>query len=725
MKKLFCKDNFFCSSLEKKPAKQFIIVKCLTALLFILSAFTFINMFYCFVDMIGSIVSGSADVALKDFARSAPIFLVFFMTLWSLLCVHAYYRNASEERRKKSLKKNSIVIACFAFINIVYIIVGRFVGNYLSLVEGAPSWIYPLDAFLYSFLFLALGVLGFVYSLTHKNGDFYVVPARGGIVTKARFVYCLFVTLWMLFALFSLAAFFLGLFIIDFKHGYLAYSIAILTVYFVNFLFFAIWELYYNALKEEKKIEVLTPLSLIGLGVSIAAAVFYFVALSQNLDGPSNVGFGILPVAFAASVNIATLLTVATPIIVSFVAFCKSWPMKKFGYRVAQRALMIGMCVMNWKEPELLEGDGAVLRLPEFIKNKGITKVLVVTDKGLMGLHLLDPMFEELKKQGMEYVVYDGVQPNPTIPNIEECRQMYIDNNCQGIIAFGGGSPMDCAKAAAARVVKPRQSVRKMRGYLKVGKKLPPFFAVPTTAGTGSETTLAAVVTDPTTHEKNAICDPCLRPKYAVLDPALTVGLPSHITSTTGMDALTHAVEAYIGKSNVKSTIKYAEDATKLIHENLEVAYKDGKNIEARNNMLKASFWAGQAFTRAFVGYVHAIAHNLGGMYGTPHGLANAVILPYVLEWYGKAAYKPLAKLADLIGIVKPEMAVEEKAKAFIEEIKRMNKAMNIPEKFDFIKEEDIPTLVERALKEGNPGYPVPKIMNAKECESVIRTLMA
>ena len=398
--------------------------------------------------------------------------------------------------------------------------------------------------------------------------------------------------------------------------------------------------------------------------------------------------------------------------------------MKKLWYRINQKVLKFFMRFMNWKEPELLEGEDAVLRLPTFIKNKGINKVLVVTDKGLMSLHLLDPMFDELKKQGIEYFVYDGVQPNPTIPNIEECRQMYVDNNCQGIIAFGGGSPMDCAKAAAARVVKPHKSVRKMRGYLKVGKKLPPFFAVPTTAGTGSETTLAAVVTDPTTHEKNAICDPCLRPKYAVLDPKLTVGLPPHITSTTGMDALTHAVEAYIGKSNVKSTIKYAEDATKLIHENLEKAYTNGKDIEARENMLKASFYAGQAFTRAFVGYVHAIAHNLGGMYGTPHGLANAVILPYVLEWYGKAAYKRLAKLADLIGITKPETTVEEKGKAFINEIKKMNKAMNIPEKFDFIKEEDIPILVKRALKEGNPGYPVPKIMNKKDCESVIRLLM-
>ena len=402
-----------------------------------------------------------------------------------------------------------------------------------------------------------------------------------------------------------------------------------------------------------------------------------------------------------------------------------SWSFKNIWYRTYQKVLKFAMCFMNWKEPELLECEGAVLKLPAFIKNKSINKVLVVTDKGLMNIHLLDGLFEQLKNEGIDYVIYDGVQPNPTIPNIEECKDMYIDNNCQAIIAFGGGSPMDCAKAAAARVVKPKQSVRKMRGYLKVNKKLPPFFAVPTTAGTGSEITLAAVVTDPTTHEKNAICDPCLRPKYAVLDPALTAGLPSHITSTTGMDALTHAVEAYIGKSNVKSTIKYAEDATILIHNNLEKAYSNGKDMEARNNMLKASYYAGAAFTRAFVGYVHAIAHNLGGMYNTPHGLANAVILPYVLEWYADAAYPRLAKLADLIGISKENMSIEEKGKAFIAEIRRMNKAMNIPEKFDFIKEEDVPTLVKRALKEGNPGYPVPKIMNAKECEEVIRSFMA
>lgn len=399
------------------------------------------------------------------------------------------------------------------------------------------------------------------------------------------------------------------------------------------------------------------------------------------------------------------------------------WQVKKAFYRVYQSVFKIAMYAFDWTEPETLEGPGAIRQLPEFIKSKGVNKVLIVTDKGLMGIHLLDSLFEELQKAGVAYVVYDGTEPNPSIENIEDARQLYVDNACQGLIAFGGGSPMDCAKAAGARVSNPRIPVRKMRGVLKLVHKLPPLFAVPTTAGTGSEVTLAAVVSDRQTHEKNAINDPRLRPKYAVLDPELTTGLPPHITSTTGMDALTHAVEAYIGRSNVKSTEDYAEKATKMIFESLETAYADGKNIEARETMLKASYYAGMAFTRAYVGYVHAIAHNLGGFYGIPHGLANAVILPYVLEYYGETAHARLAKLAVVAG-VKTDGSDKEKAEAFIEAIKQMNKNMNIQDKFDCIKEEDIPTIVERALKEGNPLYPVPKIMDKADCEAVIRRLM-
>lgn len=399
------------------------------------------------------------------------------------------------------------------------------------------------------------------------------------------------------------------------------------------------------------------------------------------------------------------------------------WQLKKAWYRTYQAVFRVAVNFLDWSEPERLEGPGAIKKLPALIKSKGIKNVMIVTDKGLMGLHLLDSLFEALDAEGVKYSVYDGTQPNPTINNIEDARAIYVENNCEAIIAFGGGSPMDCAKVAGARVVRPNTPVPKMRGLLRVIKKLPPLFAVPTTAGTGSETTLAAVVSNPETHEKYPINDPVLRPKYAVLDPELTVGLPKHITSTTGMDALTHAVEAYIGHSNTKNTEKKAEMATKMIFENIKKVYENGADIEARGQMLLASYYAGVAFTRAYVGYVHAIAHNLGGMYGIPHGLANAIILPYVLEYYGDTAHERLARLAEIVGIDGASDA--EKANKFIAAIKQFNEDMNIPTKIEQIQEKDIPTIVKRALKEGNPLYPVPKLMNEADCEAVIRQLMA
>lgn len=388
-------------------------------------------------------------------------------------------------------------------------------------------------------------------------------------------------------------------------------------------------------------------------------------------------------------------------------------------FRAYQKTFKAAEYFFDWSEPQLLTGAGSVKELPALVKSKGITSVLVVTGKRHTKLNLLADLFEQLDVQNIKYTVFDSVQPNPSIENIEEARRLYLKNGCEGIIAFGGGSPIDCAKVAGARVTNPNLTVAQMRGELKIRHKLPPFFAVPTTAGTGTEATLAAVVTNMQSHEKYAVNDPKLRPKYAVLDPELTTGLPADITAATGMDALTHAVEAYIGLSGTKSTDDYAERATKLIFENLEKAYNDGANLEARENMLVGSFYAGMAFTRAYVGYVHAIAHTLGGLYGTPHGLANAVILPHVLDYYGDTAYAKLAKLGEIVGTGGYSQA--DKAMNFIDAIRDMNKRMNIPEHFDFIKDEDIPTIVERALKEGNPLYPVPKIMDCDDCERVVK----
>ncbi len=382
--------------------------------------------------------------------------------------------------------------------------------------------------------------------------------------------------------------------------------------------------------------------------------------------------------------------------------------------RTVQQSFKVGMKFMNWRIPELLEGENSLLKLPALVKSKGLVHLMIVTDQGIMKLGLMDSLLAELDAQGIGFAIYDETVPNPTIDNIEAAVAVYNANNCDGIIAFGGGSPMDCAKAMAARIIRPELQIPQMKGLFKIRREIPPFFAVPTTAGTGSEGTVAAVVSNSETHEKYAINDPVLIPHYAVLDPLLTVKLPKHITSTTGMDALTHAVEAYIGKSNTNETREYSREAVQLIYSNLIRAYQDGDDIEARTNMQRASYLAGMAFTRAYVGNVHAIAHTLGGFYGVPHGLANAVILPYILDFYGASAYEPLAELADLVGLGRGK-SQSEQAEAFIKWIKEMNREMNIPSKIEGIQKKDISLMADRALAEANPLYPVPKIMNKND----------
>ena len=385
--------------------------------------------------------------------------------------------------------------------------------------------------------------------------------------------------------------------------------------------------------------------------------------------------------------------------------------------RTFQAVLKQLIKLMPWRKPELLQFENGAAGLASFVKSKGIEKVLVVTDGNLMKLGLCAPMLEAMEKEGIKAAVYDKVVANPTIDNVEAALALYNESGAQGIIAFGGGSPMDCAKGVGARVARPKKSIPKMKGILKVVKKMPPFFAIPTTSGTGSETTLAAVITDTTNpehHLKYAIQDFPLIPHYAVLDPSLTAGLPQKVTSTTGMDALCHAIEAYIGNSNTKETKQKAEEAIKLIFTYLKRAYDDGKDMEARKNMQTAAFDAGVAFTRAYVGNVHAMGHAMGAKYNTPHGLAMAVILPHMLDFYGEKIYKKLAKLADVVGITGADEA--EKAKAFIKAVKDMNAYMQIPENFGgIIKKEDAIDMSEAAYKEANPLYPVPVMMGKED----------
>lgn len=399
--------------------------------------------------------------------------------------------------------------------------------------------------------------------------------------------------------------------------------------------------------------------------------------------------------------------------------------MYKLYCRSFQRFMKVSTFFLPWREPQLVEGENSLARLPLLIKREGIGTVLIVTDKGIAATGILDSFLDGLKAEGMSYFLYDKTVPNPTIENIEEALQLYKTNSCQGVVAFGGGSPIDCAKGVGARLARPNKTIPQMKGILKVNKKMPPLFAVPTTAGTGSEATLACVVSNSETHEKYALMDTALIPHFAVLDPLLTLKLPKHITSTTGMDALTHAVEAYIGISNTKQTKQWSIDAVKLIFENLYEAYSNGENIVARTNMQRAAYLAGMAFTRAYVGNVHAIAHTLSGFYNVPHGLANAVILPHVLDYYGISVHEPLAELADAASVSGLSDSTEEKATKFIQAIKDLNEKMEIPMKVDCIVDSDIPLMAKRAIQEANPLYPVPTIFLKEDMEKLIRMIGA
>lgn len=384
--------------------------------------------------------------------------------------------------------------------------------------------------------------------------------------------------------------------------------------------------------------------------------------------------------------------------------------------RIYQIAFKIILPFLPYKKPKILSCEEEINSV---LSEKRINKVLIVTDKGIKNVGLLDKLTNIFDSGNIKYMVYDDTVPNPTIKNVEEAYQMYLDSKLEAIIALGGGSSMDLAKIVGARIVRPNKSVEKMKGLLKIRKKLPLLIAIPTTAGTGSEVTIAAVISNQDTHHKYPINDFCLIPGYAVLDYSNTIGLPKSITATTGMDALTHAVEAYIGKTRTKETKKMSLNATKLIVENIKECYANPNNKIARENMLYASHYAGISFTKAYVGYVHAIAHSLGGMYNIPHGLANAVILPIMLEEYGKSIYKKMKKLAVFAGLANSVDTPKVACRKLIDWIYLANEEMNIPRYIKEIKTEDIDQLASFATKEANPLYPVPKLMDKNELKKI------
>ena len=393
-----------------------------------------------------------------------------------------------------------------------------------------------------------------------------------------------------------------------------------------------------------------------------------------------------------------------------------------FRCRAFQAVLKLGNYFMGYRMPAYLEGPGKIKELGAFLKEKNINDVLVVTGAGMVRRGQVQPMLEGFAANGIRYTLQTYDTTDPTSDDVEAGYKTYRDKGCKAIVALGGGSRIDCAKGIAAKAVHPKKTVAQLHGLLKVHWPVPPIVAIPTTAGAGSETTVAAVITDTVTHRKASVNDPFLIPRYAVLDPELTVGLPPYTTATTGMDALAHAVEAYTNHTyNTRLEDRLAKEAVKLIHGNILTAFEKGSDLTARQNMQRGAFYAGRAFTRGCVGYVHAIGHTLGSLYGIPHGLAMAVLLPRVMRAYGAAAHKRLAELAEVCGISGANEA--EKANAFLAWIEETNAKMGLPNKFEMLRDEDMDQMIAWAAKEANPLYPVPVVWSKADFRRFIGSI--
>lgn len=392
-----------------------------------------------------------------------------------------------------------------------------------------------------------------------------------------------------------------------------------------------------------------------------------------------------------------------------------------FLLRVRQAIFSPIQKIQLYMQPRMIKGEHALLDLVDVLKEKHLTHYMIVTTPGFIKRGTLQSFFEALTQNDIQYSIFHDVKPDPEISDVEKLKEMFIKDGCQALIAIGGGSVIDCSKAALAYVQMKNLDVKTVLHTGRVSKQLPLLIAVPTTAGTGSEVTAGAVITDPIKKRKYALSHLFLIPKYAVLDASLLTSLPAKMTAYSGMDALTHAIEAYINCFNNRKTNEYALCAIKSIFQYLVPSFEDGLNMQYRLELLEASYNAGVAISNNYVGYVHAIAHGIGGMYHLQHGMINAIILPIVLEEYGGAVVGKLAKIADVVGIT--GATDQDKSKQFIQKLKDLNQIFSIPTSIPEIQEEDIHYLVTGAEKEGNPTYPTPVTWNVAQFEKVIRKI--
>ncbi len=392
------------------------------------------------------------------------------------------------------------------------------------------------------------------------------------------------------------------------------------------------------------------------------------------------------------------------------------------------RVGILGMVghVLKFPKPFTFVGPGASFSLVREIIGLGVKRVMVITDGQLLQLGIVDPHVQLLKDHQIEVEVFSEIEPDPGFELVLEGVERLKSFKPDAVIAVGGGSSIDGAKAILLSHANDCHPSRLIGVWLYSWprKRGLPFFAIPTTAGTGAEATIAAVVTDKAAQIKHAIIDPKTVPAMVALDPGLMVGLPPFITAPTGMDALTHAVEAYICTIATSETDELSRMATASIMRNLLIAYSDGQNLEARERMAVAACMAGLAFTRVGVGYVHAIAHQLGGLYHVPHGLANAIVMPYVLDFSKPNCAHRLAGLARVSGIGESGAPDAELADAFIAKIRKLNAEMQIPTSVKELKREDFDKIIDRAFAEAHGTYGVPRYLTRDDATALLENLL-
>jgi len=395
-----------------------------------------------------------------------------------------------------------------------------------------------------------------------------------------------------------------------------------------------------------------------------------------------------------------------------------------FLIKICIRTVALVFKMVPYPRPSVITGPNASTQLAVSVSHFQVKRILIVTDEILVNLGIIEPIAKALNDNGVETVIFDAVEPNPTFQVVEGGLDMLVKEGCDSVLAVGGGSPIDSAKVIALAAANPHMAPKKFDGYFKGKHQALPFFAIPTTAGTGSEVSIGAVISDAETHQKSIIVSNKIVPRIVAIDPNLMTGMPRGVTAATGMDALTHSIEAYISGVTTTESNVYALSSIKMIFSNLRECYDNGSNVVAREAMATAAYYGGLAMNQAYLGYVHGIAHQFSAHYNTPHGLANALVLPRVLEFNKDVSASRFAELAIAVGLgtsAEPEVVLAQK---FIDGVIELSAAVGIPTSLELLKESDFPAITKAALKEAHMTYPVSKYMTPQECTAILHKLL-